>query len=152
MNVIGSRKNIAADIFRRAGADNLLELMSDVLPDACWIDGKKCPYSSPQGRLILASPGCCRTCQRLSEYSYALKELVAGSDIKNEITEEFSEAVKEELNESAQNLSELLHKLVKGKDPLLEDLVRVLNAELSLKEVLVVVADDIEAAFSKENK
>ena len=114
--------------------------------DACWFDGNKCPFGTPNGKLTEAPLRWCTKCQTVRNNSQVLGEFLMRAEIEEEIEEEIkrenTEEIKQELENCSENLKELLLEFANG-DEISENLINLLDKYLEFGEVRVIRKEKI---------
>lgn len=143
------------DILEEAEATTLLEIINKLQQqeevkveklkrkDNCWIDGRKCPYGSPEGKLILASVKWCVGCHAFIDYreTYSFQKLIEDPLETEEIMK-----TKEEIEGELETIEDLLEDLAAKNNsdcPIIKDFIRVISDRLDLAEIQIVRQDNL---------
>lgn len=140
------------ETLRSANASTMLEMIQSATgkaaDDACWIDGDRCNYGNPRGRLNQVSPNWCPFCQKLEDNMWRIEELFKKGGIREKIEENILEEARAEMTKAAeekmQTVENLLQNLASNEDNMIKDFIKVVSKELMLDEVRIIQEEKLE--------
>jgi|SRR3989344_8827815 len=142
------------DILRGSEASTVLEMIQNIcsIPsdNACWINGEKCPYGDPGGRIDHAPIRWCSNCQKLNDNSWMIENLLSEGAIKEIAEETITNSIEEEINEKTETLMEVLQGLADEKNAkvIIKDFIKVIGKELNLDKIEVLTQKKLKEIFS----
>ncbi|MEK7575638.1 MAG: hypothetical protein AAB491_00955 [Patescibacteria group bacterium] len=130
--------------------DLILREISDKKIGNCWINGSRCQYSNPEGKIIYAPIELCARCQIFLYFKETESFRLLLKGMINDEIEERIDDLKIQYGKKSKDTNEFLENLIDRSEKdekiklILRDFLKVLNNCLDLEKIDILAMEDIE--------